>query len=301
MIELANNWLSELLEALKNWFSLITLDLSYNELAGNIPSWIGESLSRLKYVNLRTNKFIGRLPQALTQLSFFQVLDLSGNRLSGPIPKSFGIFTAMRIAIEVNGSMIYYEIMTLSLVKSIDLSSNHLKGEIPEELTCLLGMVFLNLSRNHLSGVNPERIAKLERLQSLDLLNNQLSGIIPPLISSMISLSVLNLSNNNLFGQIPTGNQMKTFNTSIYSENPYLSLPPPIQGSKGKPEPPPSIDRIERSRKIFEFSWLDMSNRLGFGVGFRGTTLLLFIRKSWTDACFRCMDKIVVMLLRFCK
>ncbi|KAL4194666.1 hypothetical protein AMTRI_Chr05g69660 [Amborella trichopoda] len=256
----ANNQFSgELPQALKNWSSLITLDLSYNELAGNILSWIGKSLSRLKYLNLRSNKFIGRIPPELSQLSFLQVLDLIENRLLGPISKSFGNFTAMREKMEslnvvAKGETLNYE-MNLNLVKSVDLSSKHLM------------------------------MAKLKQLQLLELSNNQLSKVIPPSISSMTSLR----------------NQMETFDASIYSGNPYLCLPPPIQGSKGKPEPPPSIDLIERSRNRFKFPWLDMSIELGFGVGFGGTILLLFIRKSWTDACFHYIDKIVTMLLWFCK
>ncbi|ERM94015.1 hypothetical protein AMTR_s00136p00101820 [Amborella trichopoda] len=312
-LESANNrLLGEIPHALKNWSSLESLDLVVMS---------SQEKFLHKYLNLRSNKFVGRSTQALIQLSFLQVLDLSGNRLLGTIPKSFGNFTTMRIAIVYNdhkcygylsnekmegldvvaeGQILEYS-MTLSLEKSIDLSRYHLEGEIPEELTSLLGLVFLNLSKNHLSGVIPEKIAKLKELQLLDLSNNQLSGLIPPSISSMTSLSALNLSNNNLSGQIPTGNQMKTFSTSIYSENPYLCLPPPIQGSEGKLEPPPFVDRIERSRNKFEFPWLDMSIGLRFRVGFGGNILLLFLRKSWTDACFRYMDKIVVILLRFSK
>ncbi|KAL4194903.1 hypothetical protein AMTRI_Chr05g70770 [Amborella trichopoda] len=217
-----------------------------------------------------------------------------------PIPKSFGNFTTMRITIEVYNCTLYNELSRakierldveakgqivkynkiLPLVQSIDLSSNHLEGEIPEELTSFARIGLLEFVKKPFKWSYSEKIARLKQLQSLVLSNNQLTWVIPLSISSLTSLSVLSLSNNNLSGPIPTGNQMETFNPSIYSGNPYLCLPSPTQGSKGKPEPPPSANRIERSRKRFEFPWLDMSIGLGFGVGFEGTILLLFIRKS---------------------
>ncbi|KAL4194663.1 hypothetical protein AMTRI_Chr05g69630 [Amborella trichopoda] len=227
------------------------LNLNDNDLFGSLPCSL-VALENLNSVELSNNWFSGEFPQALKNWSSLSTLDLSGNdenRLQGPIPKCFENFTTMRID---NGTAGFTGYGPSSMAIVENLSNNHLMGEILEELTNLMGLVFLNLSRNHLSGVIPEKTVKLIQLQSLDdLSNNQLSGLIPPSISSMTSLSVPNLSNNNL-------------------THTYVYLRPH--------EPPPSVDRIEISNNRFEFPWLDMSNGLGFGLGFGGTILLLFIR-----------------------
>ncbi|KAL4328078.1 hypothetical protein HN51_035343 [Arachis hypogaea] len=62
-----------------------TLDLSYNEMSGEILGWIS-GLNRLNELNLAHNRFSSTIPKELGRLSELTVLDLSSNQFSGEIP-----------------------------------------------------------------------------------------------------------------------------------------------------------------------------------------------------------------------
>ncbi|WOL20447.1 hypothetical protein Cni_G29252 [Canna indica] len=90
--------------------SMIFLDLSFNQLSGEIPKEIGD-MYYLMILNLGHNMFSGLIPSELGNLRFVAVLDLSHNALDGPIPWSFS---------------------RLAMLSEIDLSNNKLNGTIPE-------------------------------------------------------------------------------------------------------------------------------------------------------------------------
>ncbi|PKA64504.1 Systemin receptor SR160 [Apostasia shenzhenica] len=94
----------------KNNGSMIFLDLSYNQLSGEIPKELG-GMYYLMVLNLGHNMLSGLIPAELGRLRYVAVFDLSHNSLEGPIPASFG---------------------GLSMLSEIDLSNNRLNGSIPE-------------------------------------------------------------------------------------------------------------------------------------------------------------------------
>ncbi|XP_026438672.1 MDIS1-interacting receptor like kinase 2-like, partial [Papaver somniferum] len=61
------------------------LDLSQNELAGEIPSDLGK-LNKLVELNLSHNKLSGSVPNSFSEMLSLTVVDISYNELSGPIP-----------------------------------------------------------------------------------------------------------------------------------------------------------------------------------------------------------------------
>lgn len=159
MLHLSNNNLTGTIQpSLKNCVELVTLDLSFNRLTGPIPTWMGESLTNLVILSLRSNLLKGNIPPQLSKLGRLRIriLDLSGNRLSNTIPPSFGNFSAMKDAesspgpiltnfINFNDHMILnikgvarqYEGL-LSFFKVMDLSDNSLVGNVPAELAGLV-------------------------------------------------------------------------------------------------------------------------------------------------------------------
>ena len=74
---------------------LIFLDPSVNGLSGEIPAWIGESLSSLIFLSLYSNEFSGIIQLHLCQLAKIQIFDLSVNNISRTIPKFLSNFTSM--------------------------------------------------------------------------------------------------------------------------------------------------------------------------------------------------------------
>ncbi|PPR83031.1 hypothetical protein GOBAR_AA37686 [Gossypium barbadense] len=59
-----NNMFGELPATFRNSTSLMMLDLSENHFNGSIPAWIGDKLSMLQVLSLRSNNFGGHIPQA---------------------------------------------------------------------------------------------------------------------------------------------------------------------------------------------------------------------------------------------
>ncbi|XP_019077767.1 receptor-like protein EIX1 [Vitis vinifera] len=313
-----NKLLGELPSSFQNLSSLELLDLSYNELSGKVPSWIGTAFINLVILNLRSNAFFGRLPDRLSNLSSLHVLDLAQNNLTGKIPATLVELKAMaqernmdmyslyhngngsqyeeRLIVITKGQSLEYT-RTLSLVVSIDLSDNNLSGEFPEGITKLSGLVFLNLSMNHIIGKIPGSISMLCQLSSLDLSSNKLSGTIPSSMSSLTFLGYLNLSNNNFSGKIPFAGQMTTFTELAFTGNPNLCGTPLVTKCQD--------EDLDKRQSVLEDKidggyidqWFYLSIGLGFALGILVPYFVLAIRRSWCDAYFDFVDKIVKWLL----
>ncbi|KAK1412430.1 hypothetical protein QVD17_33676 [Tagetes erecta] len=164
---------------LRNQSRLNTLDLSNNNIEGNIPTWIWEvGNGSLSYMNLSRNRLTGlEEPYSLPDLF---VLDLHSNRLSGAVP------------------------VPPQTANIIDYSNNLFNSSLSESIwRNLTYAYFFSVSNNVLTGEIPQSICNAVYLKVLDMSNNQLKGSIPNcLIEIGSSLGVLNLANNNLGGRI---------------------------------------------------------------------------------------------------
>ena len=128
-------WLSD--EPIHKWSGVAVdhrgriwrLDLSNNELTGEIPSELG-NLSNLQDLLLDENQLTGEIPSELGNLSNLQHLILRKNLLSGKIPLELG---------------------NLSKLQYLFLDENQLSGEIPSELGNLSKLQHLFLHENQLS------------------------------------------------------------------------------------------------------------------------------------------------------
>jgi Leucine-rich repeat (LRR) protein len=204
---------------------LVLLDLAYNKVTGELPTWIGERVPKLSYLRLRHNLFSGSIPVQLTQLAYLQYLDLAYNRISGSIPHTLTNMKAMTqnyiqalenpllwgyvrpanpdtndpekyddsVGVVMKGQYLSYT-SDIIYVVGLDLSCNNLVGDIPVEITSLVRLKTLNISYNRLSGKIPDKIGVLGSLESLDMSCNALSGEIPSSFSHMTMLIKLNLS-----------------------------------------------------------------------------------------------------------
>ncbi|TYJ45746.1 hypothetical protein E1A91_A02G077600v1 [Gossypium mustelinum] len=85
------------------------LDLSCNNLSGNLPSELGH-LQGIYALNLSHNRLSGNIPTAIGNISLLESLDLSYNNLSGEIPVSLAL---------------------LDPLSTLNLAHNDLSGEIP--------------------------------------------------------------------------------------------------------------------------------------------------------------------------
>ena len=187
-------------------FSLKDLDelyLSDMAIGGRFPLGLRQ-LTELRVLDLSGNELTGEIPSELWipgEVRYFKnlvSLDLSRNKLSGVIPCGF--------------------IESLRSVWDLNLSSNRFTGQIPlnnspvndvcmspggangKGLANLTGLEKLNLSHNSLTGKIPEDIALIGYLQysegtELKLNDNCFTGALP---EDLTKIDIVDISNNNL-------------------------------------------------------------------------------------------------------
>ena len=217
------------------------MHLEKNKLSGAIPTWIGERMSSLIILSLRSNIFHGSIQSQICLLIHIKYLDLSQNNISGTIPECLDNLIAMahkisdvmtnkyfiwngheysfytdhgsysdnsvHIIVGWKGNVYEYG-KNFGEMGSIDLTNNKLTGNIPEGISSLIELKALNLSRNMLIGIISKNIGKLEQLESLDLSRNWFSGSLPASMVGVNYLGYLDLSYNKLLGRIPTSTQL---------------------------------------------------------------------------------------------
>ncbi|KAF8735733.1 hypothetical protein HU200_014443 [Digitaria exilis] len=211
------------------------LDLSSNNLVGDIPSTLG-NCRKLYTVNLKDNQFTGTLPEDIGRLSSLQFLDLSQNRFEGQIPQSLSNITqltSLSLSNNFLNSSIPTSLGNLTQIEILDLSGNMLRGQIPQEILTISSLTkLLNLSTNALSGTIPTQIGHLNTLGTIDLSMNKLAGEIPEAIENCVQLLSLYLQINRLQGQIPRGlNNLGVLEKLDLSSNNLTGTIPEFLGS----------------------------------------------------------------------
>jgi len=91
------------------FYEMVTIDLSSNQLTGRIPEGIA-SLDRVINLNLSRNQLSGKIPNKIGAMQSLESLDLSENKIHGEIPQS---------------------LTNITYLSYLDLSFNNLKGRIP--------------------------------------------------------------------------------------------------------------------------------------------------------------------------
>ncbi|KAK1282453.1 hypothetical protein QJS10_CPB22g00926 [Acorus calamus] len=202
-----NSFSGSLPDSISDLYRLELLDLSSNNLTGQIPQTLcGNPNFVLKELYLQDNLFTGTVPASLANCSGLISLDLSFNFLKGPIPSTFGSLSRLRDLImwlNLLDGEIPQELSMIQTLENLILDNNGLVGTIPSGLQNCTNLNWLSLSSNELSGPIPPWIGRMSNLAILKLGNNSFSGPIPPEIGDCRSLVWLDLNSNQLNGSIP--------------------------------------------------------------------------------------------------
>ena len=164
---------------LRNQDQLQYLDLSYNNIHGQIPEWVwNTSKETLKIVNFSYN-FLTSVDYHLVNFPWpeLQVLDFRSNKLQAlpqnPPPSTLIYLVADN---ELQGE-ISPLICNLSSIYSLDFSNNKFKGILPHCLSNLSkSLNILNLQGNNFHGMIPQLCAKGSRMRMIDFGKNQFEG-----------------------------------------------------------------------------------------------------------------------------
>ncbi|PPE02409.1 hypothetical protein GOBAR_DD00597 [Gossypium barbadense] len=203
-LELASCNLTEFPGFLKNQYSLNYLDLSNNQIHGEIPNWIWKSIN-LWYLNISQNFLVGFESPMKNINSGIWILDLHGNQVQGQVPILPSYATYLDYS-DNNFSFVLPAHIgdSLQFASFFSLPNNNIHGSIPESLCNHTNLQVLDLSNNSTSGPIPQCLFQMSRsLGVLNLRRNNLSGIISDTFSKSCRLQTLNLNQNLLEGEVP--------------------------------------------------------------------------------------------------
>ncbi|XP_077243878.1 LRR receptor-like serine/threonine-protein kinase GHR1 [Tasmannia lanceolata] len=209
---------------LSSFGSLKVLDLSYNQLSGDLPEF--NFFYALEVLRLGNNMFSGFIPNGLLRGDPLVIaeLDLSANNLSGPINMIMSttlhilnlssnvitgglpLLTGSCSLLDLSGNQLSGNLSAIAkwgnAVEFLDLSQNQLKGSLPELTSQFLRLNYLNLSHNSLADTLPTVLTHYPKLKILDLSFNQFSG---PLLTDLLTsptLQELHVQSNLLVGSV---------------------------------------------------------------------------------------------------
>ncbi|XP_050279291.1 receptor-like protein 7 isoform X2 [Quercus robur] len=212
--------ISDFPDFIKSMESLAYLDLSNNQIKGNIPMWlleVGKNLhvldlshnflqgplpippSSIEFFLVSRNNFSGNIPSLICNITFLNVLDLSHNHLSNMVPLCLGNFSHSLTVLDLRSNKLNGTIPATfakgNYLRSLNLNDNQLEG-----------LEVLDLGNNKISGTFPHWLESLPELRVLVLRSNKFHGAIanPKTKFSFPNLRIIDLSHNEFHGLLPT-------------------------------------------------------------------------------------------------
>ncbi|XP_019158222.1 PREDICTED: LRR receptor-like serine/threonine-protein kinase GSO2 [Ipomoea nil] len=215
---------------LKSQVQLNDLNLSYTNIRGYVPSWLGNN-SNLKDLDLSGNPIhfpepssamgnnsfmslsglalhscnISKFPKFLKGLKSLEYLDLSDNKMEGEFPSWIweNVFQFVNISHNLFSVLDEFPTNVSSILYALYLNDNRFKGSLPSELCNMSSYLdVLDASGNNLSGLIPECLLKDAPLTVLNLKGNRYHQM-PSNFTLAGNLVTLNINGNRLKGKLP--------------------------------------------------------------------------------------------------
>lgn len=192
--------------------SLVVLDVSFNSLDGVLPP-LPMLMTGLKHplqlqvLNISTNNLHGEIPESIGQLKKLEVIRLSNNNMSGNLPSSLGNCTRLTtIDLKMNsfsGDLGSVDFSSLHNLRALDLLHNDFSGVIPESIYSCNNLTALRLSSNQIHGEIPSKIGDLKYLSFLSITENSFSDIAKTLHAFKSSRNLTTLFiGENFWGEV---------------------------------------------------------------------------------------------------
>ncbi|CAG7828903.1 unnamed protein product [Allacma fusca] len=179
-LNLSNNEITSLSKAWPTMNSLLRLDLSGNELGGNLERGSFQNLATLQAVDLSANNITEIPSEALADLTTVQYINLERNSISNLTKMALG---------------------RLPVVFDLLLAHNNISEIAPKAFEGLLQLLRLDLSYNDLSTIPVGAFAGLVSLRKLNLSHNHLQRTEngeKSIFDENLSLETIDLSYNKI-------------------------------------------------------------------------------------------------------
>uniref|UniRef100_A0ACD5W7S3 Uncharacterized protein n=1 Tax=Avena sativa TaxID=4498 RepID=A0ACD5W7S3_AVESA len=154
-----NNLTGQIPASLEGCDNLLLLNLSSNSFSGSIPGEIFSISTLSKGLDLSYNQLTGNIPPQIGNLLNLNSLSMSNNQLSGEIPSTLGkclLLESLHLDKNFLQGMIPRSLNALRGINELDLSQNNLSGTIPDFFDSFTSLYILNLSFNDLEGQVPK-------------------------------------------------------------------------------------------------------------------------------------------------
>nr|GMD72215.1 LRR receptor-like serine/threonine-protein kinase GSO1 [Ipomoea batatas] len=191
-------------------FHIGTIDISGNNISGQIPNDINIFFPNIVVLNMSGNNLVGSLPSSFWDLNSLEYLDLSNNNLMGELPQKLATccYSLQFLKLSNNkfqGQIVFPGALNTYSLSALLLDNNNFAGTIPDDIsTTFTTLMGLDLSNNHLHGKLPKCIGNMSNIYLLSVSNNILEGPIPKEFCKLESIMLLDMSGNMLSGSIPS-------------------------------------------------------------------------------------------------
>ncbi|KAK3439598.1 hypothetical protein EUGRSUZ_C04075 [Eucalyptus grandis] len=203
---MANNLFVTLEVPLMTPRNLLVMDMSNNDVRGELTTEFCINVTNLNHLNLSANRLEGNIPSELGTIKSLSVLDLSHNHFSGELPiqllDSNSSLRKLNVAYNnLQGEIVFSGNTMNQNLLYLQLEHNMFNGDL-SFLSSLVDSWLLDVSNNIFIGKLPRSIANMSSLRLLDLSKNQLNGLIPQGLFNLPQLEYLALSENNFSGSL---------------------------------------------------------------------------------------------------
>ncbi|XP_057810683.1 receptor protein kinase-like protein ZAR1 [Salvia miltiorrhiza] len=226
---------------------VVSVSIPNKKLSGFLSPSLG-SLSELRHLNLRSNRFHGVLPSQLFKARGLQSLVLYGNSLSGPLPfevGNLGFLQSLDFSQNFFNGSLPLSLIQCKRLRNLDLSRNNFSGVLPVGIGGNLVLLEkLDVSYNGFSGLIPDDLGSLSNLiGTVDLSHNLFNGSIPASLGNLPEKVYIDLTHNNLTGPIPQNGALVNRGPTAFVGNPGLCGPPlkNLCSSSSEANPPSSL------------------------------------------------------------
>ncbi|KAG8377795.1 hypothetical protein BUALT_Bualt08G0070800 [Buddleja alternifolia] len=270
------------IDSLPNFTFLSSFNSSGFLLRGSIPEWLGQRLSNLTVLDLRSSSIDGSIPSSIGSLTRLSSLYLSNNSITGTFPSALGRLLSLSVldlSLNLLTGQIPSEISSLGNLSHLDLSSNFLSGGIPPSFGSFSRLRLLNLSNNSLSESIPAQLGNLSELIELDLGHNSLMGSLPKELGGLRSLRKMMIGNNQLEGSLFNDIFRNELELLVLCRNYFTGVLPndlwsmsnlkylDVSGNNLTGVFPSHIAFFNVTSAVFNFSYNHFYGNLSYGIG----------------------------------